>query len=90
MLFAVALLIALVPLAITLLLPRRWLLLWMPALWAVIFLTIDGVRSLEGPLLVEILILLGPFVLTSSVTAAGRLMFVVAALDAELRRGYCD
>ena len=90
MLVAVALLLALVPLAITLLLPRRWLLLWLPALYGAIFLTIDGVRALDGPVLVEILILLGPSAIASFVAATGRLMFVLAELDAEWRRGYSD
>lgn len=85
-----ALIFALLPAAITLVLPRLWLLLWIPALIALFFLTLEALQQLDGPFALDDLLFLAVLMFGSFLAAAGRLMVVLAALDAQWRRGYGD
>jgi hypothetical protein len=84
------LLISVVPIAVTIFLPRKWLLLWLPILGGAFFWLLESLDEADGPSGFAAYAFVGFFLMTNLPALAARLMFVLGALNAEFSRGYSE
>ena len=76
--------------AITIWLPRRWLLIWLPLLWVGSTLAYDRTAALYPPHDLSAGLIFLPFYVINVPTTLVRLIFVIAYLNRRWGPGYSD
>ena len=83
-------LVALIPAAITLWLPRRWLLLWLPSFWGALIRLWSSLGLGDGPAFIEAAIVFTPLWLVNVIASLARVAIVLSDLHREAGPGYSD
>jgi len=83
-------LLALLPAAITLWLPRRWLLLWLPVFWGALVWLWSRLDLSDDPAFIVASVLFAPMWLVNAIVGLARVGVVVSDLLRESSRGYGD
>jgi hypothetical protein len=83
-------LVALIPAAITLWLPRRWLLLWLPLFWGGLIWLWSSLDFSDDPAFIEAAIVFTPLWLVNAIVSLARVAIVLSDLHREASRGYSE
>jgi hypothetical protein len=81
-------LLALIPATWTILLPPRWLLLWLPLFWGGTILSVNLIDSAGDKAIFGIAVVFAPLWLVNLIATGARMGVLIAGLIRDMDRGY--